>query len=166
MSLYYLFASDTPLKEAKNPYIQLLSVNEAKRKGLDVDTSLFENDFDYDKPEVILYVEKEENFNYPNIYLVDKNDFCNDVETTKQYMAVLESDGQREYIDVIMSYIKDHLTFSCSIELWKVWIGTSREVFTPTYIKIDEASLTKDVLYDLFCREDEYVCLEIHRKLP
>lgn len=161
MSLYYLFASDTPLKEAKNPYLQLLSVNEAIKKGLDIDTSIFEEGFDYNKPEMILYVEKEENFYYPNIYLVDKKDYCEEIETIKQYIAVLESDGQKAYMDVLLSYIKEHLKTSKSIELWKVWIGTSREVFHPTYNKISLSFLTNDILYQLFCDENEYICLEI-----
>ena len=68
MSLYYFFASDTKLLEQRNPYIKLLSVNEAIAHGIEVHTELFEDHFDYDKPEVILYVENEEQFRYPNIY--------------------------------------------------------------------------------------------------
>lgn len=60
MSYLTYFASDYPLPIVKNPHDKLLSVNEALALGVeDIPDILLAPDFDRDKPEVILYSDRE-----------------------------------------------------------------------------------------------------------
>ena len=124
MSYLTYFASDRPLQEQPNPYVKTYSINEALAANIEVDLELFESDIDKNKPDVILYCEDEENFECPNIYCIDKNDFYDDIGTSKPFCAVLE--GGRlsiKYMDCIMQYMKDALKKTTEIELWSVWLG-------------------------------------------
>ena len=60
LSYLYYFASDNELNEQPNPYIKLLSINEALELGIEVDLDMFENDIDRDEPDVILYCDDKE----------------------------------------------------------------------------------------------------------
>lgn len=68
MSRLYYFASDTILKEQPNPYVKLLSVNQALEMEVEVDLDMYEDDFDKDEPDVILFCEDETKLEYPNIF--------------------------------------------------------------------------------------------------
>ena len=68
MSRFYYFASDSILEEQPNPFVRLLSVNQALKMGVEADLDMFGEDFDKDKPNVILFCEDETQMEYPNIF--------------------------------------------------------------------------------------------------
>lgn len=60
MSSIFYIASDKPLPKCENPHEKLLSVREALALGItDLPDFLFSEDFDRDKPEVVLYADRE-----------------------------------------------------------------------------------------------------------
>ena len=163
MSLYYFFASDTKLLEQRNPYIKLLSVNEAIAHGIEVHTELFEDPFDYDKPEVILYVEDEEQFRYPNIYKEASEHFCDELGINKKYLTCLEWDYEDKNADVVLHYIASQLENMDEIEFWKIWLGKCRNQKTPTYHSVHLKEMTKVILQSFMESENDYVCLIIKK---
>ena len=72
MSLFNFIASDRPIPEVENPYIETFSVNEALEKGIKVPEVLLEKaDLDRNK-KVMLTIDSEEHFDILKRYLRTK----------------------------------------------------------------------------------------------
>lgn len=124
LSYLYYFASDTKLDEQPNPYVKLLSINEALKLGIKVDLDMFEEDVDRNEPDLILYCPDEEKMNYPNIYAFDKDSYYEEIGTHKRFCTALELDNfSDKNLRIVLNYIQTQIKNSKKIEIWRVWLG-------------------------------------------
>jgi|LSQX01.1.fsa_nt_gb hypothetical protein len=131
MSVFTYIASDYPLKEVENPHIKTLSVNQALEMGIKVHDFLLEPSFDRDKPNVILWVDDEENFGEISIRTFSRDDLLYDIYTEKKYLAQLEWKYTKCRAKKLIEYIKDHLNEADEIELWNTWLGIDIDELKP-----------------------------------
>ncbi len=163
MSRLYYFASDEALEEQHNPYVKLLSVNQALELGVTVDLDLFGDNFDKDKPEVILFCEDEAKFEYPNIFSINKEKYYDDIGTSRQFCTALEWNYSEDTVDVIIKYIENHLKTAPELELWNVWLGSDEIPANgkKTFCKV--SNLTTGRLKEFYNSELDFQCLTIVR---
>lgn len=136
MSRFIYIASDCPLSPRPNPHEKMMSVNEAIIAGVtDIPDILLRDDFDKDKPGVIMVSDR-------NVYIdidtgtITDGDFDDDfdiwipensldLKSNKKYFAVLEwhrlTEGRAENI---IKYISDILKTTDEVELWHIWLGS------------------------------------------
>lgn len=162
MSRLYYFASDSILEEQPNPYVKLLSVNQALEMGVEVNLEIFGEDFDKDKPNVILFCEDETQMEYPNIFSINKINFFDDIGTTKQYCTALEWNYSDNTVDVIIKYVREHMKISSELEIWSVWLGYGDNP-SMKKIKCKVDNLTVYKLKDIYKSELDFYCMTIVR---
>lgn len=149
------------MQEQPNPYVKLLSVNQALEQGVEVDLEVFSDGFDRDKPEVILYCEDYTKFAYPNIYSIDKETFFDDIGTRKKYCTALEWDYSENTVDVVLNYIKDHMNTASELELWNVWLGHGELPANIKKRKCKLCDLTAQQLKEFYESELDYQCIQV-----
>lgn len=135
MSRLLYIASDYPLPPRPNPHERMLSVNEALALGMsNIPESLLAPGFDRDKPNVILWMDREVNFNIDAGTIEDGNfddDFAlfpakgyDDVCTEKKYAVGIEwhawTQGRARGV---IEYIRDNLAHTDEVEIWYIWMG-------------------------------------------
>ncbi|MBE6540864.1 MAG: hypothetical protein E7672_00230 [Ruminococcaceae bacterium] len=135
MSVLTYIASNYPLEEIKNPHEKLLSVNEAIRCGIkDIPDFLLDSDFDRDKPGVVLYCDRDIEFDLERGKIIDggfDDDFSlfsadgmDDVYTEKKYTVELQwncfTEGRAERV---IEYIRENLRHTDEVEMWHIWMG-------------------------------------------
>ncbi len=122
MSVCDFFASDAILEDVRNEKVWLLSVKEAKERGISLNQKLISN-IDENKEETILYFKKREDLG--EIEISSAKAFYNDCKnyTKKEYCSVLQWDYTKERAEQLIVYIKKHLEKTKEIELWKIWLG-------------------------------------------
>lgn len=178
MSNVIYIASDMPITARPNPHERMVSVNEALALGVKVADFLLADDFDRDKPNVILIADREVNINVDDGTITDgdfDDDFSvwlpddpHDLPTDKKYCAFFDcvryTDGRgAQFID----YLKQLLQTAGQIELWHVWLGSEPPIMQQiTDISINE--LTADCLRDFLKTDvafstDTAFCLRISR---
>ena len=151
-SLIYI-ASNFPLEERPNPHERMISVNEAIALGVkDIPKHLLADGFDKDKPDVIMYADREIKLNVFTKEITDGNfddDFCifsaegaEGLKTDKKYKMFLEwyryTDGRA---NEVIKYLRNHLENTDEIELWHIWLGNDKISGTKVIEKsIDELS--------------------------
>lgn len=134
MSSILYIASDMPLSARPNPHDRMVSVNEALAMGMtNLPSHLMAEDFDRDRPEVLLVSDREVSINVDTGVIEDGN-FDDDfairpcpkepgMRTSKQYCAELEwvryTPGRA---DQVIGYLKGHLLHTHEIELWHIWL--------------------------------------------
>ena len=123
MSRLYYFAADAPLEASPNPHLTMLSVNEALARGHDINLDIFPDGFDFDRPNVILHTDTEDAFDHPNIFLIDPNDFYEDIGTERRYCAELEWDFCARTAHEVIDYVCRQIHRVESVEFWNVWLG-------------------------------------------
>jgi len=161
MSRLNYFASDTVLEEQSNPYVRLLSVNQALELGIEVELDLFDDDFDKDEPDVILFCTDETKLEYPNIYSINKEEYYDDIGTSKQFCTALEWNYSEYTVDVVLKYIQNHIKIASELELWSVWLGGEE---LPTNMKKTQcklSDLTVEQLKKLYISELDFQCLVV-----
>jgi len=163
MSRFHYFASDTVLEERKNPYIEMLSVNQALEKGIDVKLDWFGVGFDRDKPGVILFCAEEDKMGYPNIYTFQKDDYYDRIGTEKTFCAALEWSWSEENIKVVLDYIRSQMEETEELEIWSVWLGNDviMENVEKSVYKMNELSV--EVLKNFYESQQDYKCISVHR---
>ena len=159
MSRLTYFASDTYLEEQHNPYVKLLSVNQALEMGLKVNLSVFGDGFDRDKPNVILHCDDMVKFEYPNIFSINKDEFYDDIGTVKHYCTSLEWNYSDDTVEVVLGYIQNHLKTAPEIELWSVWLGGEDISANVKKMQCRINDLTVERLKKFYTSELEYQCL-------
>jgi len=135
MSSVIYIASNHPLEERPNPHERMISVNEAIALGVEnIPEHLLSDDFDKDKPDVIMYADREIKLNVFTKEISDGNfddDFCifsaegaEGLKTDKKYKMFLEwyryTDGRASEV---IKYLKNNLENTDDIELWHIWLG-------------------------------------------
>lgn len=153
MSKVCYFASDAPLKEKENPYVNTYSINQAIEAGIDLDIDLLDG-VDRDKPNVILWMENEECAEFPSIWIRER--YHEAPKTDKKYYAEICGLPQKDSKGII-EYIHDHMKKkkgekTRELELWYVWLGCDEEdIVEKTYTLHD---LTEERLKEVFVDED------------
>ncbi|WMI82020.1 hypothetical protein [Anaerotignum sp. MB30-C6] len=160
MSELNYFASDSPLEEKPNPYVKLLSVNQALEMGIEVDLHLQDN-FDQDKPDVVLFCSDETKFVYPNIFPIDKDEYYDDIGTTKEFCAVLEWDYSDDTVDHVLEYIHSHLKKAAELELWSKWLGQGKVPKGMKKAQCTISDLTVDRLIEFYTTQLDFQCLTV-----
>lgn len=163
MSRLYYFASDNVLAEQPNPYMKRLSINQALEMGIEIDLELFEDNFNKDELDVILFCADQVNFGYPNIFSIKKESYYGEFGTSKQFCTALEWDYSDDTVDVVLKYIQSHLRTASELELWSVWLENNE---IPTYMKktiCKVSNLTIDRLKQFYTSELDFECLIVVR---
>ena len=162
MSILYYFASDSKLDEKPNPYIKRLSINDALELGVEINLDMFGENFDRDKPNVILYCEDEEKMSYPNIFAFDKNDYYVEIGTNKKFCTELEWDcPSEEKLEFILQYIHSQLKNAKEIEIWQVWLGDFNIKRTAKKVLCSLNDLSIEVLRKFYENREDNKCMII-----
>ena len=112
-----------------------MSVNEALALGMKVPDFMLESGFDRDRPGVILYSDREVEFDVNRGEILDgalDDDFAlldasgmSDVFTEKRYAVYLEWHGFTEgRAQRVIEYIRGALRQTSEVELWHIWMGS------------------------------------------
>ena len=117
MSLYQFFASDCELKEYDNLLVSKMG--------------------DEVKSNVIVVAPRGEE-DAIRIH-TEKSRYLTDVYTTKKFCSYIEWYYNRKNAKVILDYIKEHLMYSKSIQLWNTWMGDGSEA---EYKRVNICDLT------------------------
>lgn len=161
MSVLYYFAADIPLEEQPNPYICLLSVNQALERGIELDLEMLEG-IDRDKPETVLYCESKEKFAYPSFFSIQKEDFYEDIGTKKMFCIKMQWDFAEDTAPVVLDYIRRQMETCTELEIWSIWLGSEegvpRQMKKPVY-SIDELSV--NILREFYRQEGDYRCMVV-----
>lgn len=154
MSSTIYIASNAPIMPRPNPHEKMVSVNEALALGIKVSDYLLTDDFDKDKPGVILVSDRDIVVDVDNgtitdgdfdddfgIYLTEKT---NGMTTDKMYSAVFEiircTPARAEKF---IEYLKDQLKTTSEIELHHAWVDNEPERKTEMVkISIDDLTAT------------------------
>lgn len=161
MSRLYYFASDTILIEQPNPYVKLLSVNQALEQGIEVELDMFDDGFDKDKPNVILYCADEKQFEYPNIFSIRKEEYYDDIGSSKQFCTALEWNYSEDTVPIVLEYMKNHMITASEIELWSVWLGGEEITTNVKKMRCKLSDLTVERLKKFYISELDYQCLVV-----
>ena len=153
MSKVCYFASDAPLKEKKNPYINTYSINQAIAAGINVDMDLLDG-VDRDEPDVILWMENEECSEFPSIWITEP--YSEAPKSEKKYYSEIGGSPKKD-LKGIVEYIQDHMKKKkCEnardLELWYVWLGNDEEDIVEKRYSLRE--LTEEVLNEIFLDDD------------
>ena len=168
MSYATFMASDCPMQEVENPLIQLFSVNEALEKDIALSSIVIDSQtIDRDKPAVIVWVEKEEDFDEITIKDSKKAwyryDDGSSPDTDLQCFSSIEWRYTGNRAVKLIEYIHVHLEKATEIEIWHTWIGGGRdesEVIIKHCIRADD--LAPFILERLF-NGANYDCLSIKK---
>lgn len=177
MSSVLFFTSDFPLKERPNPHDKLVSVNEALKLGkTDIPDFLLSDDFDKDKPGVMLISDRNIDFDIDTGKITD-GDFDDDfgifvsdkpeeIKSTKKYFAFYEINRFTEGRGLeTINYINENIKENSEIEFWHVWLGndtTEAVVKKEMSLKDLKPDNLEEILYADVCREPIYdYCLVI-----
>lgn len=163
MSCITYFASNEKLENRENPYVLLLSMNEARERNIELKEDFIEG-IDPNEKDVICYVTDERKLGYPNIYSFDKEMYNEDIGTKQKYCVCLEiGEMTKEYLQVVYNYIVDQWkgkdSTSFVLELWNVWLGDGD---IPTKVKMTTCHLKELTLEKIegFLNSED-VCVRI-----
>lgn len=163
MSCITYFASNEKLENRENPYVLLLSMNEARERNIELKEDFIER-IDPTKKDVIYYVIDESKLGYPSIYYFDKDIYNEDIGTKQKYCVCLEiGEMTKEYLQVVYNYIVDQWkgkdSTSFVLELWNVRLG---DFDIPTKVKRTTCHLKELTLEKLegFLNSED-VCVRI-----
>ncbi len=164
MSYLVCLASDAPLETLPNPHMKMLSVNEALEQGIEVPQSMLcDYEIDRDEPGMVLWsdiqpvidIERgifdcpdpDDNF---DIWPIETGD---DLQSKKPYLAAVEwsrCTGPRA--EMLLSYIRAHMTHTDELELWHMWMGGGEGEYPPLVKK------TEKYLDELTASDIEEIC--------
>lgn len=125
MSVYQFLASDAMLETISNEKVFLLSIKEAREKGLSFpfDDKLISNINENEKG-TVLYFEKKEDLGEIDISLeIEDMKIYSDDYTDKEYRYRLSWDYTEQRAEQLINYIEHHLKKAKEIELWEIWMG-------------------------------------------
>lgn len=137
MSILSFIASDRPIPEVENPYIQTFSVNEALEKSIEVPKVLLEKvDLDRNK-KVILICDSKEHMDELEIFDV-KSYHEAERYTKKTYISEIQWRYTKERGKQLKEYIHQLLEDTNEVELWRTWYDDQAE---PIIYRLHESEL-------------------------
>ena len=153
MSYHSFITSDTPLQDVENPYIKLLSVNQALKQGITMPSLLLNTGINRDEPNVILWTENEENLGEITIHETDKAAWIGNkypIPTAMTFCSALEWVYTDERAKELVTYIQKHLDVSEAIEIWRVWDENLENGHTCKQFCIQQNDFNSCDLKDMF----------------
>lgn len=177
MSCILYIASDNPLPLRENPHEKLLSVREALALGItDLPDFLLSEDFDKDKPDVVLYADRDvvihedgtvEDGNFPDDFSIFPIEKDISMETKKPYCAQIQWYFTTKRAEGLISYLKEQLKNTENVELWHGWLDNDaahpiqrKEISIDMLTAADIAALEKA---DVVTEPCVHFCLSITR---
>ncbi|MDO5294272.1 MAG: hypothetical protein Q4F05_16160 [bacterium] len=163
MSRFLYVASDHQMEEQPNPYVEVLSINEAIEKGLELELDMFNQSVDRDKPGVILWVEDEEKLEVPEFCDIENKEYYDEIITKKPYCIEVQGNIRESNADIVVSYIKKNVEKGQELEFWKVWLD---EEIRPDFHDIELISindLTNEKLLEVINSQTYPMCLRIYK---
>ncbi|TCI57259.1 hypothetical protein EVJ24_00340 [Exiguobacterium sp. SH1S21] len=153
MSEFQFIASNQPLQEVDNPYVEFLSINEAIKKGV-VLPEMLTDDEELDRDEkILMHVEAEEQLDEIEVkrelYYAEENV---EAYSKKPHVAELRWRYTETRAQQLIDYITDHLKTADEVEIWKVWVDEQSESsvrsITLDELTIDELRFLGDVGFE------------------
>lgn len=123
MSLFQFLASDKLLKEVSNPYMVLISINEAIKRNLEVPALILKNN-KIDKDEkIILACDSEEHLDKLEIKrdMYYSDEYAQEY-SQKPYYAQLQWRFTKSRAAQLYDYLMDQLKKVEEIEIWSIWL--------------------------------------------
>jgi hypothetical protein len=148
MSLFQFLASDKILEEIKNPYIELLSVNEAIKRNIELDDFVL-NDSKINRDEkIIMSCDSEEHLDELEIkYDMYYSSECAEKYSEKQFFSEMQWRYTEGRAKRLYDYIITQLRIAEEIEIWSIWLD-DQESANIRRINITEFSISDlDFLY-------------------
>ena len=160
MSCILYIASNNPLPLQENPHEKPLSVREALALGItDLPDYLLAEDFDKDKPDVVLYADRDvvihedgtvEDGNFPDDFSIFPIEKDISMQTKKTYCAQVQWYFTAERAEGLILYLKEQLQNTEEVELWHGWLDNHfshpiqrKEISIDTLTVADIATLDK-----------------------
>ncbi|HAE63025.1 MAG TPA: hypothetical protein DCG38_11955 [Eubacteriaceae bacterium] len=165
MSMYQFLASEMMLDGVENPYIEIISVNEAIKRGVNFDESLMNNpSFDRDE-EKILICDTEEHMDEIEInYVGSDSEKCSEGYTELQNIHELNWCYSEERAQKLVDYLKKQITAGKSaIELWNIWLGETKSAIKK-HVKVENLSVSDLELLDVSSGLTTPICLVVESK--
>lgn len=180
MSCILYLASDNPLPLRENPHEKLLSVREALALGIaDLPDCLLAEDFDKDKPDVVLYADRDvvihedgtlEDGNFPDDFSIFPIEKEISMETKKPYCAQIQWHFTRERAEGLILYLKERLKDTKEVELWHGWLDNDaahpiqrKEITIDALTTAEIAALEAA---DVATEPLTHFCLSIRKTIP
>lgn len=163
MSRFQFLASDRVLMEVKNPYIELISINEAMARNIKLpDLVMASTEIDRDK-KIMIACDSEEQLNELEI----KNDMYYSSEYAKEYSNKLYfSELRFRYTEKrakqLLDYLKGQMNNLEEIELWSIWLGEEDKSPNIKSKNINEVTIAD--LYFLNLPADKQRCLVVKNR--
>ncbi|PKM95616.1 MAG: hypothetical protein CVU84_02095 [Firmicutes bacterium HGW-Firmicutes-1] len=131
MSRFQFIASDSPLKDVKNPYIEFLSINMALARGIQLDDYILDDpDIDRDDVKRMFICDSEEHMHEIEIKQEESPSYA-EKYTQKKYASELRWIYSEERALQLLDYIKEHLKDSNEVELWDTWMDDEQLATIP-----------------------------------
>jgi len=122
LSRFQFIASDSPLKDVKNPYIEFFSINMALTRGIELDDYLLDDpDIDRDDEKMMFICDSDEHMHEIEIKQ-EESPLYTEKYTQKKYVSELRWIYSEERALQLLDYIKEHLNDSNEVELWDTWM--------------------------------------------
>jgi len=163
MSLFQFLASDRLLKEVKNPYIELISINEALIRNIKLNNFIM-NDTKIDRDKkFILICDREEHLDEMEINhdMYYSSEYAKKY-SSKQYFLELKFRYTEIRAKQLIEYLKEQLKISDEIEIWSVWLGEHRPA-SIKYININELDIVDLKFLDISNGYEEPRCFVIKK---
>lgn len=122
-SSFQFLASNKLLKEVKNPYVEIISINEALRRNMEIEESLMNNiNIDRDK-EILLFFGSEEHLGEMEInnVMYYSSRYAEEY-SNKQYFSELSWDYTEARAKQLVEYLKEQMKSLDEIEIWSIWL--------------------------------------------
>ena len=163
MSSFQFLASNKLLKEVKNPYIEIISINEALRRNMRIEESLMNNiNIDRDK-EMLLFFDSEEHLGEMEIknVMYYSSRYAEEY-SNKQYFSELSWDYTEARAKQLVEYLKEQMNSLDEIEIWSIWLDEHKSASIKS-VHINELSITDLEFLNLLKGYETPKCLIIKR---
>lgn len=149
MSSFQFLASDDLLMEVSNPYVELLSINEAIERDIELDDFFLQKTKEDRNEKIILRCDSEEHLNELQItYDRYYSSTAADEYSQKQYFAQINWYYTEARAKQLMDYILEQLEVVNKIEIWSVWLDDDQPARSRT-INGKELTITDLTFLDL-----------------
>lgn len=149
MSLYQFLASNKPLKNMVNPYIEFISINQMIERGMEIAEFILDDTQINREEKIVLICDSEEHLYEIQIKCDDPNRYARDY-TDKKYISEITWHYTQERAQQLLEYIRIQMELSDEIELWNTWMDDVKIPFV-NECKLNE--LTIDDIKNVFGKD-------------
>lgn len=123
MSLFQFLASDKILEEIENPYVEFISVNEARERNIELADFILKNSKINRDEKMIMVCDSEEHLDEPEIKhdMYYSHQYAQEY-SKKQYFAELKWRYTNERAEQLHDYLIEQFKNVNEIEIWSIWL--------------------------------------------